>query len=163
MMSSNPLNVLFLCTGNSARSIMAEAILQKLGHPRFAAFSAGSHPTGNVHPLTIELLNIRQHPTHVLRSKSWLEFSRENAPSLDLVITVCDRAAAGSCPLWSGPVTKAHWSIEDPAAALGNHDDRLRAFADVYRTLERHIQQLIKLPSWPVDAETLNVHLQPIV
>ena len=162
MMGSNPLNVLFLCTGNSARSIMAEAILQKLGPPCFAAYSAGSCPTGRINPLTIELLIALDHPTQTLRSKSWLEFTSSNVPRLDIVITVCDRAAAEACPLWPGHVTKAHWSLEDPAASKGNHDDRLQAFTDVYRKLERQIQQLIALPSWPVDAETLNAHLRPI-
>ncbi len=162
MMNVDHFNVLFLCTGNSARSVMAEAILNKCGHPRFSAFSAGSRPTGTVNPLTIELLRSLGYSTSTFRSKSWEEFTDMNSPTIDLVITVCDSAAAEPCPIWSGQPAKAHWSLPDPASVEGSHADRLKAFATIYRELERRIQQLISLPSTPIDGKGLKEYLERV-
>jgi len=136
-------NVLFLCTGNSARSIMAEALLNYWGQGRFRAFSAGSLPKGEVHPLAIETLKRNRLPTDHLRSKSWNEFSGADAPEMQFVITVCDNAAAEVCPVWPGHPATDHWSIEDPAAATGNQDLRIRAFAQAFRELESRIEALL--------------------
>ncbi len=130
---------------------MAEALLNKLGHPRFVAFSAGSHPTGKVNPLAIELLESLGHSTGSLRSKSWMEYAGKQSPHFDLVMTVCDRAASEACPIWPGDPVKGHWSLPDPAAVEGSHDDRLKAFLVVYRELERRIRHLVRLPSVPID------------
>ena len=156
------IEVLFLCTGNSARSIIAEAILNKVGSPRFSAYSAGSHPTGAVNPLTIEVLRSLHFPITTLRSKNWTEFMSINSPKFDLIITVCDNAAAEPCPIWPGQPVKAHWSLPDPASVEGTLADRLRAFATVYQELERRIQHLIKLPSASIDREGLKEHLDAI-
>ncbi len=144
-------NVLFLCTGNSARSIMAEALLNEYGAGRFRGFSAGSHPTGEVHPLTLDVLRSFGISTEGLRSKGWDEFARQESPELALVITVCDQAAGELCPIWPGNPPKAHWSIADPVAATG--DERLlkNAFRKTFRELEKRIRLLVAL-----DVESLD-------
>jgi len=136
-------NVLFLCTGNSARSIMAEALLNYWGQGRFRAFSAGSFPKGAVHPLAIETLQRNRLPTDHLRSKSWNEFAAPNAPEMDFVITVCDNAAGEVCPLWQGHPAFDHWSIEDPAAATGSDELKRRAFTKAFHELKSRIDALL--------------------
>jgi len=145
-MANEPFNVLFLCTGNSARSIMAESILNSLGKPKFKAFSAGSHPTGNVNPLALELIEKNRLSTVGLRSKDWNEFSRPGAPFMHLVFTVCDQAAAEVCPLWPEQPMTAHWGVHDPAAAQGSDEDKRRAFLKAYTELHRRISLFINLP-----------------
>lgn len=132
-------NVLFLCTGNSARSIMAEALLNVHGKGRCRAFSAGSHPTGTVNPFAIELVAKLGHPTQALRSKAWDEFAAPGAPPMDLIITVCDSAAGEVCPIWPGKPTTAHWGFPDPAAVRGDNAEKRKAFHDTYLQIERRI------------------------
>jgi arsenate reductase len=157
-----PYNVLFLCTGNSARSILAEQLLNHWGKGRFKAFSAGSRPGGVVHPLTVETL-LRNHlPTDGLRSKSWDEFSTPDAPKLDFVFTVCDRAAAEVCPIWPGQPMTAHWGIEDPAAVEGDADVRRRAFNRAFRELEARIRLLTSLRIDALDRLSLKRQLDAI-
>ena len=136
-------NVLFLCTGNSARSILAEAYLNAAGKGRFAAYSAGSHPAGQVHPFALELLREKRIPTDGLRSKSWDEFTRTGAPRLDFVVTVCDNAAGEVCPVWRGWPAKEHWGIPDPAAVQGPVDDRRLAFAGAFEDLRNRIDGFV--------------------
>ncbi|HXF74736.1 MAG TPA: arsenate reductase ArsC [Methylomirabilota bacterium] len=140
-----PFNVLFLCTGNSARSILAEAILNHLGKGKFKAFSAGSRPVGKVNPLTLELLEQNRLPTQGLRSKDWSEFSRPGSPFMHFVFTVCDQAAE-TCPVWPGQPMTAHWSIKDPAAVEGTVEERRKAFLKAYTKLYRRIGLLVALP-----------------
>ena len=137
------INVLFLCTGNSARSILAEAILNRRGAGRFAGFSAGSRPRGEVHPLALALLREKGHDVAALRSKSWDEFAAESAPRMDRVVTVCDNAAGEACPVWPGRPAKAHWGLPDPAAVQGSEAEQRRAFADTYAALDRQIAALV--------------------
>jgi arsenate reductase len=148
-------NVLFLCTGNSARSIIAEAILNEIGKGRFRAFSAGSRPTGCVHPFALDLIRQLGGATEGLRSKSWNEFSGPQAPPMDFVLTVCDSAAGESCPVWPGHPMKAHWGIPDPAAAGGRESEKRRAFADAYRRLAERIEAFMNLPIESLDEPTL--------
>jgi arsenate reductase len=145
-MANEPFNVLFLCTGNSARSIMAEAILNFLGRPKFQAFSAGSQPAAKVNPLALELLEKNRLPTQGLRSKDWGEFSKPGAPFMHFVFTVCDQAAAETCPVWPGQPMTAHWGVEDPAPIQGPLDVKRRAFLKAYTELHRRISLFINLP-----------------
>ena len=155
-------NVLFLCTGNSARSIMAEALLNYRGRGRFRAFSAGSHPKGAVHPIAIEVMERTQLPVEGLRSKSWNEFSRPDAPKIDFVFTVCGNAAQETCPHWPGHPMTAHWGVEDPAAVEGSHEDRLRAFNRAMRELDARIKQFTSLPLESLDRLALQQRLREI-
>jgi arsenate reductase len=139
-------NVLFLCTGNSARSILSEALLNKRGQGQFRAFSAGSHPAGRVNPYALELLRRLGHSTDGLRSKSWDEFAAPGAPKLDFVFTVCDNAAGEVCPMWPGQPITAHWGIPDPAAVEGTDEQKRRAFDDAFRVLDRRISLFLSLP-----------------
>jgi arsenate reductase (thioredoxin) len=155
-------NVLFLCTGNSARSIMAEAILAKQGAGRFRAYSAGSQPKGQVNPHTIELLRSLGYDTSGFRSKSWEEFAGVGAPSLDFVFTVCDNAAGETCPIWPGQPMTAHWGIPDPAEAKGSAAEIALAFKDAYRMLSRRIEIFTALPIASLDRLTLTNRLRDI-
>lgn len=159
-MSPKVYNVLFLCTGNSARSIMAEAILNTIGRGKFRAFSAGSHPTGQVNPFALILLKRRNHDVSELRSKDWLEFEKENAPMMDIVITVCDQAAGEVCPVWPGQPITAHWGYPDPAVVVGSEAERNLAFARVYRELTTRIEILVALPIDQLDRLTLQRHVR---
>mgnify|MGYP000126752740 CR=1 FL=1 len=155
-------NVLFLCTGNSARSVIGEAIMNRLGSPRFTAFSAGSHPKGEVHPYTIDLLKGLNHPVEGLRSKSWDEFEAPDAPKLDFVFTVCDEAANETCPVWPGQPISAHWGLPDPAAVEGTEAVRRAAFADAYRMLHQRISIFVNLPLASLDRLNLQKRLDDI-
>jgi len=150
-MAERRLNVLFLCTGNSARSILGEALLNHWGKGRFRAFSAGSFPKGAVNPLAIELLQAMKLPTEGLRSKSWSEFATPDAPVMDFVITVCDQAANEICPIWPGQPITAHWGIPDPAAVTGTEADKVAAFRDAYRRLDARIKLFVALPMDKLD------------
>jgi arsenate reductase len=145
-MTEKAYNVLFLCTGNSARSIMAEALLNHWGRGRYRAFSAGSHPKGSVHASTIDLLRRMRLPTAGLRSKSWDEFAKPGAPALDFVFTVCDQAAGEVCPVWPGQPITAHWGFPDPAAFEGSEAEKRAVFADVFRQMENRIKIFCALP-----------------
>lgn len=144
-MADREFNVLFLCTGNSARSIMAECAIGRWGKRQFRGFSAGSHPKGNVHPMTLELLRELNYATSSLRSKSWDEFARPDSPPLDFVFTVCDQVAGEVCPLWPGQPITAHWGAADPAAFVGSQDEVRRFFFRVYRELENRIKIFVSL------------------
>ena len=159
---TRPLSVLFLCTGNSARSIMAEAILNRLGRGKFSAFSAGSHPTGKVNPLALNLLRKLNYDTSQLRSKSWEEFAAPDAPKLDFVFTVCDDAANEVCPIWPGQPMTAHWGLPDPARASGNEAERALAFDDCYRMLNQRISIFTSLPLESLSRLSLQQHLDQI-
>ena len=155
-------NVLFLCTGNSARSIMAEAILNREGRAQFRAYSAGSYPKGSVNPHALELLRDLNYDVTSFRSKSWTEFARPDAPKMDFVFTVCDDAAAEACPVWPGQPMTAHWGIPDPAAATGNEAEIGLAFADAYRMLNNRISVFVSLPMRSLDRLALQEHLDSI-
>lgn len=155
-------NVLFLCTGNSARSIMAEAILNRAGAGKFKAYSAGSQPKGQVHSYALDLLKRLNYDVSTFRSKSWLEFAVSDAPQLDFVFTVCDNAAAESCPAWPGQPMTAHWGIPDPAAATGTDAEIRLAFADAFRMLNNRIGIFINLPLRSLDQLTLQKRLDEI-
>ncbi len=155
-------NALFLCTGNSARSILAEAILNRIGKGRFAAFSAGSNPKGAVHPEALALLKRFDLPTADLRSKSWHEFALPGAPALDFVFTVCDNAANEVCPVWPGQPMTAHWGIPDPAAVEGGSDEIAKAFRDAYQRLHRRIELFVNLPVAKLDRMSLKNRLDEI-
>jgi protein-tyrosine-phosphatase len=155
-------NVLFLCTGNSARSIIAEAIMNRSGLDRFRAYSAGSMPKGEVHPYALELLRNANHPIEGLRSKSWDEFAVEGAPEMDFVFTVCDNAANEVCPIWPGQPMSAHWGVPDPAAVEGSEAEKRYAFADTYRMLNNRISVFINLPLRSLDKVALQKRLDDI-
>jgi protein-tyrosine-phosphatase len=157
-----PYQVLFLCTGNSARSILAEAIMNRLGAPRFKAYSAGSQPKGQVHPGTLRLLKAMNFKTDEFRSKSWEEFATPDAPALDFVFTVCDNAANEVCPIWPGQPMSAHWGIPDPAAAEGSEAQIAYAFDDAYRMLQNRITIFTALPIASLDRLSLQRRLEAI-
>jgi arsenate reductase (thioredoxin) len=161
-MVDRPFNVLFLCTGNSARSIMAEAILNKLGRGKFRAYSAGSQPNGRVNPHTIQLLQSLDYDTSAFRSKSWNEFAKPGAPVLDFAFTVCDNAAGESCPVWPGQPMTAHWGVPDPAEAKGTPAEIALAFKDAYRMLHQRIGVFTALPIRSLDQLSLQQRLKDI-
>lgn len=161
-MSQSVLNVLFLCTGNSARSILAESILQRWGAGRFHAYSAGSHPRGEVHPLALEVLRRNNYLTDGLRSKDWSEFAQPDAPVMDFVFTVCDQAAKERCPIWPGQPMMAHWGMPDPAAVEGDEVARIMAFRTAFRELENRIKIFTALPLGSIDRLKLQRDLDRI-
>ena len=161
-MKSPPYHVLFVCTGNSARSILAEALLNQLGRPRFVAHSAGSQPKGTVHPMTLAALAESKLPTEGYRSKSWEEFAGPGAPALDFVITVCNDAAGEVCPVWPGQPTTAHWGVPDPAAVEGDEAHRHQAFIDAAVALRRRIELMLALPLERLDAISLQNQVRDI-
>jgi arsenate reductase (thioredoxin) len=155
-------NVLFLCTGNSARSIMAEALLNAMGRGRFKTYSAGSHPGGAVHPLALALIAKNRLPTKGLRSKSWDEFARPGAPQMDFLITVCDSAAAEVCPVWPGQPVTARWGIPDPAAVTGSDEEKRQAFFAAYVRLSNRLVHFVNLPLGSLDRRALQGRLDEI-
>jgi arsenate reductase (thioredoxin) len=155
-------HVLFLCTGNSARSIMAEAILNRKGTPKFKAYSAGSHPSGKVNPFALKQLEDARLPVHGLRSKGWEEFAQPGAPVLDFVFTVCDNAAKEVCPVWPGQPMTAHWGVPDPAAVAGTSDQIARAFRDAFVMLERRISLFVCLPLRSLDSLAIKQEIDRI-
>lgn len=161
-MADQVYNVLFICTGNSARSIMAEAILNREGQGRFRAYSAGSQPAGSVNPHALTLLNALGYDTTTLRSKSWEEFAASGAPQMDFVFTVCDDAAGETCPVWPGHPATAHWGVPDPADATGTHAEIAEAFDEAYRLLAARIGLLVALPIAKLDRVALHGHLADI-
>ena len=161
-MSERVFNVLFLCTVNSARSILAEAILNSMGKGRFRAFSAGSHPAGRVNPFALELLQRQNLGTDGLRSKNWDEFAAAAAPQLDFVFTVCDSAAGEACPLWPGKPMTAHWGIADPAAVAGSDEEKRKAFTAAFKLLQRRISLFASLPLAKLDARALKREIDRI-
>ena len=161
-MTDKTYNVLFLCTGNSARSILAESILNRLGRGHFRAYSAGSYPKGAVHPFALELLRRQHYPVDALRSKSWDEFAAPGAPPLDFVFTVCDNAAGEVCPIWPGQPMTAHWGLPDPAAVGGTEAERRAAFADTMRRLHSRIGIFVSLPIDSLDQLSLQNRLSAI-
>jgi len=161
-MADRPFNVLFLCTGNSARSILAEQLLNHWGGGQFRGFSAGSYPKGTVHPIALELLRHMKMPTEGLRSKSWDEFAAPGAPTMDFVFTVCDKAAGEVCPYWPGQPMTAHWGVEDPAAAQGSDTDKWVAFRKAFRELESRIRVFTSLPIRTLDRARLQARIDAI-
>lgn len=161
-MSERPYNVLFLCTGNSARSILAEVLMNRWGGGRFKGYSAGSFPKGQVHPTTLKLLEKLGLPTEGLRSKSWGEFASPGAPPLDFVFTVCDNAAGEVCPVWPGQPVTAHWGVEDPVPVEGSEEKKLAAFNKVFRELENRIKIFSSLPVRTFDRTKLKEHVDEI-
>ena len=161
-MAERMFNVLFLCTGNSGRSILAESILRKIGSDRFAAFSAGSHPKGAVNPFAIKVLERLEYPTDGLRSKSWDEFAAPGAPTMDFVFTLCDDAARETCPVWPGQPMTAHWGIEDPAAVEGTDIQKEAAFVTAARYVRNRIAAFVALPIRSLDKLSLNEKLREI-
>jgi protein-tyrosine-phosphatase len=161
-MTAQPLNVLFLCTHNSARSVLAEVLLNKMGQGRFRAYSAGSHPSGRINPFALELLERNRLPTEGLRSKSWDEFAVSGAPPLDFVFTVCDQAAGEVCPIWPGQPMSAHWGIEDPAAVQGTEEEKRKAFFRAYNQLQNRLSIFVSLPLEKLDRLALKRKLDEI-
>lgn len=161
-MPNREYNVLFLCTGNSARSVMAECAIGRWGKGKFRGFSAGSHPKGAVHPLTLELLKELNYETKDLRPKSWEEFGKPDSPKLDFVFTVCDKAAAEQCPLWPGQPMTAHWGVADPVTFEGSGDDKRRFFFQIYRELENRIKIFTSLRMDALDSFALQQRIREI-
>ncbi len=161
-MTERTYNVLFLCTGNSARSILAESIINKLGKGKFRGFSAGSHPKGQVHPMALALLQKLDYPTDNLRSKNWDEFATADAPRLDFVFTVCGNAAGEVCPHWPGQPMTAHWGIPDPAAVAGAEVEKSLAFREAFRSMETRIKLFLSLPLASIDRMRLKERLDAI-
>jgi arsenate reductase (thioredoxin) len=161
-MSDRPLNVLFLCTGNSARSILAESLINHWGRGRFRGLSAGSHPKGKVHPVALKLLSSLKFPVEGLRSKSWDEFAAPGSAPLDFVFTVCDNAAGEVCPYWPGQPMSAHWGVPDPAAIEGSELEQLNAFRETFRTLENRIKIFTSLPIASLERIKLKERLDEI-
>lgn len=161
-MSDKTHHVLFICTHNAARSILAEGLMNHLGAPRFRAWSAGSHPAGMVQPLALDVLSRLRIPIDGFRSKDWAEFARADAPAMDFVITVCDRAAGEACPVWPGQPMTAHWGVADPSAVAGGDADRLRAYEDTARILKRRIELMLALPIASLDRLSLQRELRDI-
>lgn len=161
-MSSRIYNVLFLCTGNSARSIMAETLVNKLGGGMFRGYSAGSHPAGAVNPLTLDMLQRNNFPLDGLRSKSWDEFAGPEAPSMDFVLTVCDQAAGEVCPIWPGQPMTAHWGVADPVSVKGTDEEKQKAFSSVFMTLRTRVGLLVSLPIEKLDKLSLQKELHNI-
>ncbi|MFY9972758.1 MAG: arsenate reductase ArsC [Chromatiaceae bacterium] len=161
-MTEQTYNALFICTGNSARSIFGECLLNRFGRGRFRAYSAGSHPKGAVHPLAIEVLKRNNYPTEGLRSKDWAEFATSESPRMDFVFTVCDRAAAEVCPVWPGQPMTAHWGIADPAAVAGDEVARMMAFRQAFRELQNRVAIFVNLPFESLDKLKLQEKLDEI-
>ena len=161
-MRERPYNVLFLCTGNSARSILGESLINRLGQGRFVGYSAGSHPAGAVNPLALEILRRNNYLTDGLRSKDWAEFAVPDAPQMDFVFTVCDRAATEVCPVWPGQPMTAHWGVPDPAAVEGDEVTRMMAFRQAFRELQNRIQIFVSLPLNSLDRLKLQRQLDEI-
>jgi arsenate reductase len=161
-MSGRTGNVLFLCTGNSARSVLAESVLNQLGKGRFRAYSAGSMPAGKVNPFTLELLKARELPVDGLRSKSWEEFARPGAPQMDYIITVCDNAAGEVCPVWPGHPATAHWGFEDPAAFTGPDAEKRRVFERIFEEIGVRVRQFLALPFDKVNRPALLAELRAL-
>lgn len=155
-------NVLFICTGNSARSIMAEAIMNNLGREHFRAYSAGSYPRGEVHPLTLEVLSGQNYDLSSLRSKNWTEFTEPDAPKMDFIFTVCDQAAGEACPAWSGQPITAHWGFADPAAVEGDHEQKLKAFTNTQFQIANRIRLFMSLPLHKIDRMSLQTKLREL-
>jgi arsenate reductase len=160
--SDRPINVLIVCTGNSARSILAESLVNHWGHGKFRGYSAGSQPRGTVHPMALELLRQMKMPTEGLRSKSWDEFSRPGAPVFDFIFTVCDNAANETCPAYPGQAMRAHWGVADPALEAGSETDQRRAFREAFRELESRIRIFTSLPLESLDRASLQQRLDEI-
>ena len=161
-MNERTYNVLVICTGNSARSIMAEALFNIIGKGRFHAYSAGSHPSGTVNPVAIEIAKSLGYPTENLRSKSWDEFSQPDAPKMDFIITVCDKAAGETCPLWAGQPLSAHWGFADPAAAEGSDEEKRRAFDTVFKQITARVRLFANLPLAALDRGAIKHALDTI-
>ena len=161
-MTDKTYNVLFLCTGNSARSIIAEVLLNQLGKGKFKGYSAGSHPSGKVNPFSLELLQAAGYPTDGLRSKNWEEFAGAGSPAMDFIITVCDNAAGEVCPVWPGKPITAHWGVADPAAVEGSDEQKRAAFREAATILRRRIDLLVNLPIVKLDELALGTRLKEI-